>query len=351
MFEKIGVTLADSGLYDVIIIGYPAHPVPIHTSIQVISLPLFGRISLKRFLIPWIVFKHINQVKPELLIINTPELLFVGALSRVFFRRKVVYDIRENYYRNVRFTPTFHALIRPLLAGMIRTVEIVTSPLVSCFFLAEKGYVQELRFVKRPLVLPNKLPASIATRFARKHTGGYSKLVFSGTLAASTGVFEAIQLCKKLQAVDPSFSLTIIGYCALPEVLSKIKNEISNVSFITLIGGDKLVPHTWVLDEVCKADVGVIIYPSNPSTQSSIPTKLYEYLALQLPVLIQHNAESHQLVEACNAGIILPESPDYSALAEELKNKRFTPAVNDSLFWESEGQKIIDRLKLLQIST
>lgn len=347
MFEKIGVTLADSGLYDVTIIGYPSHQAPQHPAIQFIPLPSFVRFSMKRLLISWTVFKKINQVKPELLIINTPELLLVALLSRILYRRKIIYDVLENYYLNIRYTPAFSSWVRPLLAALVRLVEIAASPLVHYFFLAEKGYKNELNFANPCLVLQNKLPRSVSSQVVRSPQQGYSKLLFSGTLATSTGVFEAIQICKNLHKLDASFSLTIIGYCALPEEHALLKKEIASTSFISLIGGDALVPHHRVLEEIGKADIGMIIYPPNPSTRCSIPTKLFEYLALQLPVVIRHNPESHQLVEEFKAGIILPDVPDYNSIAAELKTNRIASTIHDSLFWESEKFKIIDRLKLL----
>lgn len=224
---------------------------------------------------------------------------------------------------------------------------MISSPLVHHFLLAEKGYREELSFAKPNTILQNKLPKSIASKYTSRRSIGYSRLIFSGTLAASPGVFEAIKLCKGLHEVNDSYSLTIIGYCALPEVLSEIKKDIKDAPFITLIGGDTLVPHEKILDEISRADMVIIIYPPNPSTRSSIPTKLYEYRALQLPVLIRHNAASHQLVEACKAGFVLDQTPDYSSLAEVIKAQRFTPIAPDSIFWEPEEENLINCLKLL----
>lgn len=347
MFEKIGATLADGGEFEVSIIGYPSNGAPTHPGIKFYALSDFKRISLKRLLAPWVIFKKINQVKPELIIINTPELLLIAILNRIFFGRKIVYDVRENYYRNIRFTQAFPPFVRLVVAPLVRLAELLASPLVHQFLLAEKGYSLELGFAKPNTILQNKLPKTIALKYLTKKSGGYSKLIFSGTLAKSTGVFEAITLCKKLHKIDSSYSLTIVGYCALSDTLAEIKNEIKDAAFITLIGGGSLVPHNKILEEISNSDMGIIIYPLNPSTHSSIPTKLFEYIALQLPVLIRHNSESHQLVENCNAGIILYDAPDYGSLSTEVKNHRLTPVVPDSVYWESEAQNLIGALKLI----
>lgn len=348
MFEKIGKTLADTGKFDITIIGYPVSTQSSTPIIECIMLPACNRLSWRRFISPWIIFKKINEVKPELIVINTPELLLVAILNKIFFGRKIVYDVLENYYRNIRFTPSFPALIRLPLAAIVRAIEWIASPLIDYFWLAELGYKKELGFAQPHTVLQNKLPKLIAERYPIKAKGS-TRLLFTGTLAPSTGVFEAIELVQKLNQIDPSCSLKIIGYCAIPKILTKLKNEISKSPFITLFGGDKLVPHEQILNEISEADWGVILYPSNPGTQSSIPTKLYEYLALKLPILIRHNAESHQLVEQSNAGIVLSKSIDYGLLSEKMKSNLISPTPPDTVFWESQAEGLMNSLKLLKL--
>lgn len=343
MLEKIGATLAAEG-FEVFIIGYPSSGKINAPGITVVPLPQFNRISFKRLLVPWIIFKKINQVKPDTVIINTPELLLVTILNKIFFGRKVVYDVLENYYRNIRYTQTYLPVFRFLLASMVRLTEVVFSPFIDRFLVAEKGYVPELKFVRKPVILENKLPKKVAEKF-KLDRSAYHDMLFSGTLAPTTGVFEAIQLSKDLHAINASYTLTLIGYAAVPEVLTKIRKEIAGASFINLIGGDKLVPHEDILQAICKAGTGIVIYPPNPGTESSIPTKLYEYLALKLPVIISHTADSTELVRQCQAGLILHNGFNPGILNEQLANSTFTFTCGEDIFWEAEATKLIEALK------
>lgn len=222
---------------------------------------------------------------------------------------------------------------------------MLTAPFIHHFLLAEKGYASELNFAAPATILQNKLPRAVASAYSSVRTG-HSKLIFTGTLARTSGVFDAIEIAKQLYAIDNSYSLTIIGYCAITETLTEIRNEIKNASFITLIGGDTLVPHHKILQAISQADLGIIIYPLNPSTQSSIPTKLFEYLALQLPVIIRHNAESHQLVEVYKAGIVLEKDINYSQLSVSIKSLRISTSTPNEVFWEKEAENLIIRLNL-----
>ena len=76
MYEKIGVSLADRGNYEVYIIGYPSlHRYIESTSIHFLPLKPFQRLSLQRLLAPFKILKKTIQVQPDLLIVNTHELL------------------------------------------------------------------------------------------------------------------------------------------------------------------------------------------------------------------------------------------------------------------------------------
>jgi glycosyltransferase involved in cell wall biosynthesis len=345
MLEKIGATLADSGLYQVFIIGFPTATSPGYESITFLPLKAFGRLSFYRLKASFEVFRKIHQVKPEHIIINTPELLWVAIVNRIFFGRKITYDVLENYYRNIRFTETYPTWIRFWLAPLVRAIEIVSAPFIHHFLLAEKGYANEFSFAKPYVVLENKLPETIANGFTTQ--APLNRLIFSGTLAPTTGILEALELCNGLHKVDPNYTLTIIGYAADIAFLKQLKSKIANKPFIQLIGGGHLVPHNQILHEVSKAGVGIVIYEVNPSTVSSIPTKLYEYLALGKVILVRHNEASHSLVQRLKAGVIIPYKLNFITLDQQIKsasNKYITPP---DIYWESQSEKLLKAINVI----
>ena len=96
MLEKFGISLSDSGNYDVVIIGYPSTLKPAYPNIKFIPLKSFKRISVSRLLAPLKVLLKTYQVKHDILIVNSHELLIVALLNRIFFGSKIIYDIQEN---------------------------------------------------------------------------------------------------------------------------------------------------------------------------------------------------------------------------------------------------------------
>lgn len=342
MYEKIGCSLARVDGYQVFIIGFPSSKT-ISSSSDITFLPLkaFSRLSINRLVAPFAVLKKTIQVKPELLIVNTHELLIVGLLNRILFGTRIIYDIRENYARNIRHTNAFPNMIKALLAGWVRVKEVITSPFFHGYFLAENIYANQLSFVgKKGIVLENK--AIIPSNFRRVPEPGKIRLLFSGTLAESTGVFQAIQLAKELNQVNKSVELKIIGYCAQPSALYKLLSIIRNLSFVTLTGGDKLVPHPEILEAIQQADFGIICYPTSEHIHQKIPTKLYEYLACQLPILLQTNPLWESICKPYPAAIPI----DFANLAPKalltrIETSNFYQALPENVTWGSEESRLL----------
>ncbi len=332
MYEKMAQGLMQSGDYELTVIGQASIDIPAHAGIAFIPLKTVRRISLDRLLLPMKIAAKLFKVKPELLIINTHELLIVSILNRILFGCKIVYDIRENHYRNIRFSDSFPYWMRTLLALWVRFKEKFTSPLIHHFVLAEKAYQNELTFIgNRYSIFENKAAVLSDPKPGSRHA---LNLLFSGTIAKSTGVFEAIVLAKSLHQLNPNVRLTIAGYCALESTRAEVKKQAASRTFIRLIGVDHLVPHRQIIQEINNAGFGIIYYPPLPHTLGSVPTKLYEYLASRLPILTWDDQTFSDLVLSNRAGLLVTEP--YNELLGNMQSIQFYPQPVNDVYWEGE---------------
>lgn len=345
MFEKMAMTLDESGEYDVHVIGYPSSGND-QTHVKRHTFAPFRRLSLTRLFIPFKILKIILSLKPSLLIITTHELLIAAIVAKILTRCRVIYDVQENYFRNILYTDAFPKIIRPMLAAYVRLKEYATSVLIDHFFLAEKAYAHELRFLgKNTTVLENKVKrSSILPR--RKHRDENLTLLFSGTLNENTGVFRAIGLARALHEISKNISLRIVGYASNGTTLSRIAHAIAPYPYISLVGGNELVPHPVIMNEIANADFGIIAYTLNPSTTGSVPTKLFEYLGAMLPVILVEHPPWTEVCEPCGAAIAMPDAPD-QAFFRELTSRTFYTRAVDDIYWESEAEKLLKSLASL----
>ena len=343
-FEKMAASLASKN-QEVFLIGQPSQNKETNSdSIHFLPLKKFQRLSLARWLAPIKIAQKIYQVKPEILIVNTHELLIVAVLNRILFGTQIIYDIQENYWRNILFTNAFPFLLRPIIAAWVRLKEKVTSPLFQGYLLAEKGYEKEIKFVgKKYSVIENKVRLPIG--FSRQPISEKVKLIFTGTLAESTGVFKAIDLAKKLHELEPKIELSIIGHCAQIKAQTDIQKAIENYSFISLMGGAELVPHAQILDGISTANFGIVSYPLSPHVENSIPTKLYEYLSCRLPILLQNHLPWTQFCQQYDGAIALDFNCfEAKEILRSMTSKTFYSKIQDhatELTWVSEEARFL----------
>lgn len=345
MFEKIGKSLSNHSEYEVFIIGYPSKKAIKDPKIVFLPHPNFVRLSLRRVLIPFEILKKIHKVKPDVVIVNTHELLTVAVLFRILFGCKIIYDLQENYWRNILWTDTFPLPFKYLLAFWVRTKEVMLACFFHLFFLAEKGFEKEMKFFSNKfIVLENK--SLFFKDVVRTKTRGATRLLFSGTISESTGVFQAITLATALHQQDERVELQIVGYCSLSSTLQSVKHAIRDKPFITLTGGDQLVPHQEIIEQIFIADFGIIYYPRSPHTENKIPTKLYEYLSAQLPIIIQNYQPWVALCLPYPAAIAIDFTApvDAFALLQKMKQSDFYLRPPTDVDWASEEKKLLDAM-------
>ncbi|WP_072355998.1 glycosyltransferase [Cytophaga hutchinsonii] len=340
MYEKIGESLSVLPNSEIHVAGYKSEQNDLK---NIRFYPIFSsaRLSVLRFIAPWKFLFLAVKVKPHTIICSTHELLLVTCLYKILFGCKFIYDVQENYFYNILYTDTFPSFLKPVLAHWVKLKETVCKKQLDGYLLAEKTYQQELngRIHEPALVLENKYQGACPNKLeiVKITEGNKIRLLYSGTIDTSYGVFEAIDLIIRLYLLDFRFELTIIGFAPNNRELTKVKNRIAPYPFIKLIGGDKPVPHPDILSAIKTHDFGLLPYRFNESTTLRVPTKLFEYLLNHLPVISSHNKTWEEYIKKFNAGIIIPFSdlPKATIIKEQILNTEFYTQGNPAeLIWE-----------------
>jgi glycogen(starch) synthase len=374
MRGKFAQTLLGWPLAEVHVAGWASSNLPLPPAAdgaRLIPHPILrgGRVSLGRLAAQWRYWHLLRTLRPHLVIVHAPELLPLTLLWRALGHgRQFAYDIRENYALNVSTQQVYQGWLKRGLAAGLRWVEGRAARRAAAVFLAEASYADELPFLAslvpgRVLVLENKYqprpdedlppvaqPLPSATEPVR--------LLFSGTISELNGVLEAIALAEALHKAWPGGAhLLIVGFCQQPALLSslhKLTERLNAASpgLVTLLGGAQPVPHTRIVAEMKRAHIGLLPYRPHPSTWRCRPTKLFEYLAHGLPVLIPTNPLWMSLVQVHGAGLAVDFGQAAQAaetVAAALSTVCFYPAgvPTDPVLWAGEGKKLRHLLETL----
>jgi hypothetical protein len=343
MYEKFAVSLASLNRYNIHVIGYPSNAIVNHDRITFHSLQRFKRIGVQRLFARLSALKIVFSVRPSLIIVTTHELLGVGLAARIWLGAKLLYDVQENYFRNIFFGKTMPKWFAIIVAPVVRLKEIVSSIFISHFILAEKCYARELKFTgKKFTVIENKVRRPVTPVSPRESR---TRLLFSGTIAESTGVFKAIQLASELHALDNRISLTIVGHSPQQITLERVREMIRDKRFITLMGGEQVVQHQQIIQQIRAADFGLILYEVNRATAERIPTKLYEYIGYKLPIIIIDHKPWTKMVLQHHAGIVIEKEADLEKLIKKMEEDQFYPSPPTDVFWEEDERHLTDLIK------
>lgn len=346
MTEKMGASLAGSGHYEVFVIGYPS-AAPLPAGVRALALRPFRRLSVARWLARWQTFRIAFSVRADLFIFSTHELIFPALALKVILGTQIIYDVRENYYRNILHSEGLPRLIRWPLAVLVRMKEKVFAPAIDHFLLAEKGYEQEFRFHRGGwTVIENKALEMVPPR--RSPDPKHITLLFSGTLSESTGVFRAIHLADILHREHTGVRLVIAGYAASRSVRQKLVAAVKDKPFIQTVGIDSLVPHGKILDLIASSDAGVIAYWPLPHTVNSVPTKLYEYLQARLPILTENHWPWVNRFAYCKPFVLANfENTDSKSILNSLISNTFYTEAPTQTGWKEEATLLLSRIKLM----
>lgn len=344
-YEKIGKSLSKVDGYKVSIFGLKSSENIKDNEVDFFPQPTFPRISFSRIKVRMKFYKTCLKVKPDIIIVNTHELLGVMCLFKILFGCKTIYDIQENYFLNLWHGNAFPRLIRPFLATWVRLKETLTSPFINHFLLAEKSYESELGFIgNRYTILENKFvfPEGFHPKPRPSVSKKNYKIVYTGTISEVYGIYDAIDFFKLFLDHYPNSQFTIIGYSSSKKTLRRLNSVISNDPTINLVGGEELVPHVEILNCIQESDLAIVPYHLNKSIVSCFPTKLWEYMTLKVPFIMKSDLPWVPYCKQYNACVEVDfESPDWKKFDNDLNRNDFYSQVPETQFLWLEQEKAL----------
>jgi glycosyltransferase involved in cell wall biosynthesis len=345
---KIGQSLAQTNKYEVNIIGFDSKKKYHGENIFLYPIFKFNRNSVKRLIAPFSIFKKYIKLKPELIIVNTPELLWVIYLIKILFGTKIIYDIQENYQFNIKQNQIYNGLSKYIIQNYIKLNESISKYFADGFLLAEEIYETQLSFMQnKPFIkLLNKTMLNLNTnskpiKFSKDQSLNF---IYSGTIGKEYGTLEAIDFCKKLQKQKANINLNIIGYSPDKEYLKMILKNTENIEFIHLKTDDKPIAQSEIVSQIKESDIALLPYQLNPNIKSRFPTKLYDYLAIGIPMIIPYHPKWKAFLDQCNAGLATDfQNPNIKNVLEQLSSAEFyNNSPKDEIQWKSQEAELLE---------
>lgn len=343
MLYKLGFSIRETNKYDLNIIGFSSKKTPKVENIRLTEIFSGPRTNLSRLLVPFKFLRQLIKIKPAVVIVTTYELLPMAWLAKRFIYFKLIYDVQENYVKNISYNLTMPTYLQVLAKWLVGFSERIGRSAIDHHILAEKCYVTEMPNIKNYTVIENK--AAITSPFVptfRLSNPISPHFIISGTITPVYGVIPAIEWFLKLNEALPEAKLSITGHCPLNSFYKQLTRDYGAAKGIQLELSLQPLSVAHIRSKVMEADILMLPYQLLPSIKDKIPTKLYEGIALQKVILMSQNPLWKSIVDKYPAGMCI----DFRAIKEVnsvwkslLKLDYYHLQPDEDIFWEAEKRK------------
>jgi glycosyltransferase involved in cell wall biosynthesis len=247
-----------------------------------------GTGAISRLLASPFALRAALKQKADIYHLHTPQMLPIGWVLKVFFRKKVVYDIYEDFPSMALTKEKLPMPIRKALGALLFGVESASCRLFDGIVTADPSVMRMYaRAASGPRIVFYNLPS--LRLFAAAAQNGHPKIydvVYSGGISERTGIYVLLDAIKQLTVTGLRPKVLIFGYFDDGASSAKLQAHISELQLDELveIRGRVTPPEVPIL--LSQARIGVVPLQPIPKFLKNIPTKLFDYWACGLATVV-----------------------------------------------------------------
>lgn len=309
-------------------IGKPSHecleyPVPLIPP----KLPLFTIVNL---LLSSLILVYILFLKPRVVIISVPDYsgIVPSFIGCKLTGAKFVVDVRDSlessFYGiiNSKNSNKFYVKVLGFIFKTYYSILLKADVILAVTENLRKTL--EKRSPKKVFLVPNGADLSIFKGvdkgIARMRLGLDANAfiaVFIGSIGGYYDLPKLIALLSKLSDNSKRKALVLLAGSLIDRTIQTMIKSFSFKNVVRYLG--KLGAEDLVL-MLSASDIGIISRVSSPVFDYAIPTKFYEYIALELPILAICNKDSElwRIIQTNKLGFAC-EPNDFICIAKSLK--------------------------------
>jgi len=217
--------------------------------------------------------------------VHNPELIPAGLVLRVFFRRKVVYDTREDF-PSMMLTKTYLPPgWRPAMSRVVSAIERLAARFLNAVITADAGSLRPLARTgkSRKLVLYNFPNLQF---FPESHAPEKQyDLVYRGGLSERAGTFVLLSAIRLLWNRGVAVRLLLFGYTDNAQAEQFLKDSLISYGINHLVTLRGTISHDQMASTLSLARIAVCPLQKIPKFMNNIPVKVFESWACGLPVI------------------------------------------------------------------
>ncbi len=244
----------------------------------------------------WELAKLSVSCRPAVVQINNPPdfLVFAGLLPKLL-GAKLVLDLHEpmpELLASIQGQSPDAPRVRLLkwieqVSTRFADAVITVSEICRKRFVERGTPVEKITVVKNVSDLRLFDPARFAGGEASAGAGAGARLIYHGTLVNRYGVDLAVRALARVRERLPHASLAIYGRGETLDELIRLARELG-VADRVIFGGQVDLPS--IPEKIARADIGIVPNRQDIFMDLVLPTKLFEYIAMEKPAVVAATA-------------------------------------------------------------
>ncbi len=345
IFEKECRTLQEAGLSVTLIVPHERDEIRQGVRIKAVALPGNGRERLTSTT-HRVYRSALEESKEAIYHFHDPELLpWMFVLK--FRGRRVIYDVHEDTPRQVMYQHWIPRWLRPAASLWITILERLAGMWFDGILAVNEVIASHFPSKKTEIVPNYPMLRAFTADDAPAYRHRDAVVAYVGGITEVRGIKEMIEAIDRVEERYGA-RLLLAGSFYPPRLESDMKAT-SGWRRVIFKGWQ---PHQAVPGLLATSRIGIVALHPEKQYVDSFPTKLFEYMAAGLPVIVSDFPGLRRFVETHRCGLLVdPLWPE--AIAEaityllahpdeaEAMGRRGLQAVRASYNWEAEGRKLI----------
>lgn len=293
------------------------------------------------------VFQKAKELNGDIYHLHDPELIPIG-LKLKKSGKKVIFDIHENIAVQILDKEYMPKCVRLVISKIYRIYESVSLEKFDALILAEISYVQYYKKLNKKIQIVLNMPEIESLKNFVSSSRDKNEIFYIGGISNNRGFDVTVKALELLLKKIPDVFIHFIGPYSkqlLEDVnVSKVENNMKMYGAMPLFEG---------LEYSTNSKVGISILKPIGNYIHSYSTKIFEYMALGLPVITSNFQLYKDVIENYNCGICVnPLEPKEIATAieyiithpkeAEQMGQNGRKAVMEKFNWSVEERKLFE---------
>ena len=264
---------------------------------EIVSFPRKSRLVKYVIGIIW-AYRTVKVVKPKCVILPDPELhLFLSPL----IKRKliVISDVHEDYVSVMVDREWVRGPLKSLVRFSLLALPRIRDRFSNAVVAADQSLCRPKDILIENIPHSDDLP--------EHGVKAPSKAVYVGDIRPSRGMERMIDLVDAI----PELTLDLVGPCVVGDEMTALIARKGLSDRITWHGRQSYM-RSWEIASTCS--VGLCLLDRTPAFDKAIPSKIWEYWALGIPVIASELDRLTQLINEVGGGIVLHDENSVSKI-------------------------------------